>query len=315
MARYLARRLSLVLLTLWLSSLLIFVVTHLLPGDMASVLLGREASEAAKEQLRHELGLDRPWPVQYARWLGDFVRGDWGVAYTFIGRPPIRPLVLGKLRNSLRLAALTLLIAVPLALLLGVSAALREGGLTDTVISVSSLSVVALPEFVTGLLLIQGAHALGWPPATATFAAEKPFWQALPELILPALTATFVLLAYILRLVRAGVIEELKKPYTRTARLKGLPEHTVLFKHVLRNALLPTITVIAISFGWLIGGIIVIENVFNYRGLGLLLSDAIDNRDFLLLQAISFVIVLGVVTANFLADLLYAALNPRIRLS
>ncbi len=315
MGRYILRRLGFLVLTLLLTSMLIFAVTQLLPGDMASILLGREASEAAKAELRRELGLDAPLPVQYARWLADFVRGDWGVAHTFIGKPAIRDLVLGKLANSLRLALLTLLIAVPLSMLLGVMAGLKENSLTDTAISVGSLSVVALPEFVTGLLLIQLlAHGLGWLPATATFASEKPFFEALPELILPALTATFVLLAYIARLVRAGVIEELKNPYTRTARLKGLPERRVLVKHVLRNALLPTVTVLAISFNWLVGGIIVIENVFNYRGLGLLLSDAIDNRDLLLLQAITMVIVLGVVVANLVADLLYAYLNPRIRL-
>jgi len=149
---------------------------------------------------------------------------------------------------------------------------------------------------------------------TATFAGNKPLIEALPELILPALTASLVMLAYIARLVRAGVIEELKKNYTRTAKLKGLSQRKVLFKHVLRNALLPTITVIAISFGWLMGGLIVIENVFNYRGLGLLLTKAIDDQDLPLLQAITMVIVFLVVIANLIADLLYAFLNPRIRL-
>lgn len=313
--RYLTRRLLFFILTLGLTSLLIFSVTRLLPGDVATILLGRQASESAKQALRETLGLDDPWPVQYARWVGDFVTGDWGTAHRIIGQPKVRPLVLAKLANSLRLALLTLLIAVPVALLLGVWAALREQRWADHLISLGSLSVVALPEFVTGFLLVQWlAHGVGWFPATATFAADKPFLQALPDLLLPALTATLVLLAYLVRLVRAGMIEELKKPYTRTAYLKGLPLRAVLLRHVLRNALLPTVTVVAISFGWLIGGLIVIENVFNYGGLGKLLADAIDARDLLLIQAITMVVVAGVTGANLLADLAYAWLNPRVRL-
>jgi peptide/nickel transport system permease protein len=282
---------------------------------MASILLGRDASDLAKENLRLELGLDQPLPVQYVKWLSGFVSGNWGNSFTLAGKPEIQPLILKKLGNSLRLALITLILAIPLSILLGVLAGVREGSLLDNTVSISSLSVVALPEFVTGLILIQIlAHWLGWLPATSTFAANKPFFESIPELILPALTATLVLLAYISRLVRAGVIEELKKPYTRTAKLKGLSKSKILFKHVLRNALLPAVTVIAISFGWLMGGIIVIENVFNYRGLGLLLTDAIDNQDLPLLQSISMIIVFIVVVANLIADLLYAALNPRIRL-
>jgi peptide/nickel transport system permease protein len=315
MGRYVLRRLGFLVLTLLLTSMIVFGVTRLLPGDVARVMLGREAGEAALERLREELGLNDPWPVQYLDWLRDFIMGDWGRAYTFIQRPEIRPLVLEKLGNSWRLAVLTLMIAVPISVLLGVLAGLNEHKLIDSAISISALSVVGLPEFVTGLVLIQVfAHGLGLLPGTATAAAGKPFWEALPELILPAIAATLVLLAYIARLVRAGVIEELKKPYVRTAVLKGLPRRIVIAKHILRNALLPTITVVAISFSWLIGGLIVIEYVFNYRGLGLLLFDAIDSRDFPLLQAITMVIVVIVVLANLVADLLYALLNPRIRL-
>lgn len=315
MARFVLRRLGFLILTLLLSSILIFIATQLVPGDMASILLGREASEAAKQNLREELGLNQPLPMQYLNWLSGFVTGNWGTAITLAGKPKIQPLILDKLGNSLRLALITLILAIPLSIILGVIAGIREGSVVDNIVSISSLSVVALPEFVTGLILIQVlAHGFDLLPATSTFATNKPFLESIPELILPALTATLVLLAYISRLVRAGVIEELKKPYTRTAKLKGLPQRKILFKHVLRNALLPAVTVIAISFGWLMGGIIVIENVFNYRGLGLLLTDAIDNQDLPLLQSISMIIVFIVVIANLIADLLYAALNPRIRL-
>ena len=313
MGRYILRRIGFLALTFILTSLIIFTVTQFLPGDVARVILGREAGEAQVQALREELGLNDPLPVQYVRWLGDFVTGDWG--QSFSTKSEIRPLVLGRLRNSLMLAFITIIISVPLAVFLGVIAGLNENKASDNIISVSSLSVVGLPEFVTGLVLIQiFSFKLRILPANSSIKPGASFMESLPMLILPALTATFVLLAYITRLTRAGVVEELKADYTRTAILKGMSRRTVVVKHVLRNALLPTITVIAISFGWLISGLIVIENVFNYPGLGRLMVFAIDRRDLPLLQAVTLVTVLGFAFANLVADLLYAYLNPRIRL-
>lgn len=313
MARYLLRRTAFLLLTLLITSLVIFVICRLLPGDVARVILGREASDAAVAALRAELGLDRPLPLQYLAWLFDFVRGDWGVSFST--RQPISELVFERLANSLRLAAITLVIAIPLALGLGVIAGLNAERPADHAISLSALAVVGLPEFVTGLVLIEiFAFRLRILPANSSVAPGVGFVEALPQLILPAVTATLVLLAYIVRLVRAGVMEELKQGYVRTATLKGLPRRTVVVRHVLRNALLPTVTVIAISFGWLISGLIVVENVFNYPGLGRLLTFAIDRRDLPLLQAVSMITVLIFALANLAADLLYAYLNPRIRL-
>lgn len=313
MYRYILRRIGFLLLTFVVTSLLVFVVTQLLPGDVARVILGREAGEEALQALREELGLNEPLPVQYFNWLGNFITGDWG--RSFSTRSDIRPLVMGRVRNSLMLASITLLISVPLAIVLGVIAGLKENKFADNLISITSLSVVGLPEFVTGLVLIEiFAFELKLLPANSSIRTNATFADALPMLILPALTATLVLLAYIARLTRAGVVEELKQPYVRTAELKGLPRRTVIVKHVLRNALMPTITIIAISFGWLISGLIVIENVFNYPGLGRLLVFAIDRRDLPLLQAVTLVTVLGFAVANLVADLLYAYLNPRIRL-
>lgn len=313
MLRYTLRRLGFLVVTVILTSLIVFLVTQLLPGDVARVILGREASDTAVTALRQELGLDRPLPVQYAAWLGDFITGDWGISYST--DQAIRPLVMQRLRNSLMLAGLALLFAVPLSVALGVLAGLNEDKPLDAIISIGSLSVVGLPEFVTGLLLIQ-LFAFRWQllPANSSIRDDATFFEALPMLILPAITATLVLLAYVTRLTRAGVIEELKQGYVRTATLKGLPRRAVVWRHVLRNALLPTITVVAISFGWLISGLIVIENVFNYPGLGRLLTFAIDRRDLPMLQAITLVAVLVFALSNLAADLLYAYLNPRIRL-
>ena len=324
MSRYLFRRLAFLLLTLLVTSLLIFIITQFLPGDVCRVILGREAGDALLAQCHEDLGLNNPLPVQYLRWLANFIGGDWGQAYST--KTDIYPLVMERLQNSLRLTWVTLLMSVPVAVAAGVAAGLNENKWLDNIISILSLAVVGLPEFVTGLVLIQVFaftlnpilnERFGIQPfqANSSIRPEATFSEALPYLILPALTATLVLLAYIARLTRAGVIEELKRPYVRTAVLKGLPGRTIIIKHVLRNALLPTITVIAISFGWLISGLIVIENVFNYPGLGRLLLFAIDRRDLPLMQAITMVTVFGFALANLIADLLYAWLNPRIRLS
>ena len=323
MARYVSRRLGFLLLTLLFTSLIIFAITQFLPGDVCRNVLGREAGDSALEKCREDLGLNEPIPVQYLNWLFNFVTGDWGDSFST--QSEIRPLVLERLRNSLRLAAVAMLIAVPVALLLGVIAGLNEDKAVDNAISVGSLSVVGLPEFVTGLVLIQLfafaindwlEESFGIRPflANSSVPPDATFVEALPALFLPALTATFVLLAYIARLTRAGVLEELKQPYVRTATLKGLPRRTVVGKHLLRNALLPTITVIAISVGWLISGLIVIENVFNYPGLGRMMVFAIDRRDLPLMQALVMVTVLVFALANLGADLIYAWLNPRIRL-
>ena len=313
MGRFVLRRLGFLLLTLLFTSLLIFLITQALPGDVARILLGREASQQALDQLRSQLGLDRPLPVQYLSWLGDFVRGDWGTSFS-TGQS-VRALVLARLGNSLELAGLTLVIAVPTAVTLGVIAALYEESWIDTLISLASLSVVGLPEFITGLVLIQVfSFRLGWLPANSSIAPDTGFIAALPSLVLPALTATLVLLAYVARLTRASMLVELNRPYVRTAVLKGVRWRRVVVAHVLRNALLPTITVVAISFGWLISGLIVVENVFNYPGLGRLLTFAIARRDIPLIQAVALVAVLGFALANLVADILYAAFNPRITL-
>lgn len=316
MLRFFLRRLFFMILTLLFTSLIIFTITQLLPGRVSRVLLGREAGEAALVALEARLGLNDPAPVRYVRWLTGFVSGDWGTSFVQQNRE-IRPLVTERLTKSLWLAGLALLFAVPLAILLGVVAGLRANKPVDGLISITSLAVTGLPEFVTGVVLINVVALqlkLFNLPASSSISPRLTFFEALPSLILPALTATLVLLAYVIRLTRAGVIEVMKKPYVRTAVLKGLSWREVIFGHVLRNALLPTITVIAISFGWLISGLVVIENVFTYPGLGRLMLTAVERRDLPLMQAISMVTVTAYVGANFVADLLYAYLNPRIRL-
>lgn len=318
MLLYVSRRVGFLGLTLIITSFLIFLIAQIIPGDVCRVILGREAGEGALRRCRVELGFvdenDRRISAarRYVSWLLEFARGNWGTS--FATGEPIQPWVLGRLRNSIMLGALVLTIAVPLATFLGVVAGLNEGKLIDTVISVGSLSVVGLPEFITGILLINlVAFNVDFIPASSSVPVNSSFREAFASLILPAITATLVLLAYIARLTRAGVVEELKQTYVRTAELKGLSRRAVIYRHVLRNGLLPTITVVAISIGWLISGLVVIENVFNYPSLGRLMVFAIDRRDLPTLQACVMISVVGFAVANLLADLLYAALNPRIR--
>ncbi len=314
MIAYLTRRVLLLLLTLLLTSALIFALTQLLPGDVARLILGREASPERIAQFNAEFGLDQPALVQYLRWVTGFVTGDWGRSFS-AGNAPVRPLVLERFGNSLLLAGVTLLFSVPLGVGLGVLTALNKDTWLDNVVSVATLSVVGLPEFVTGIVLINVfALGLGWFETTSLIRPDMTLNDWWRILVLPALTASLVLVGYIARLTRAGVLEELGKPYVRTARLKGLPPAQVLTRHVLRNALLPTITVIAISVGWLIGGIVVIENVYNYAGIGSELVRAVEQKNLPVLQAISTLIVGVFALANLAADVLYAWLNPRIRL-
>ncbi len=320
MWRFLARRLTFFLFTLIFTSLLIFGLTRVLPGDVARVIGGREASDGKIAEIRTELGLNQPLRAQYLEWTTGFVTGNWGQTYTR-PRQDIREVVVNRLVNSARLALITLLIAVPLAILLGVVAGLTENRLPDNIISILTLSVASLPEFVTGIFLIEvlaywfrDALGITWFSASSSIPTISTFAEALPVLWLPAITASLVLIGYIARLTRAGVIEELKRDYVRTAALKGMPYRQVMFKHVLRNALIPTITVIATSTGWLVSGLVIIESVFSYPGIGRLLIFAINNRDLPTIQAIVMVTVAVILVANFTADLLYAVLNPRIQL-
>ena len=326
MLGFLRRRFLFFFFTYLLSSLTIFFLLRVLPGDPARVIAGgREATAEQVEEIREALGLNASLPEQYVSWVGSFIRGDWGETIAFRGADN-RDLILERTRNSGRLALVALLLSVPISVVLGVIAGLSENKLPDVLISLLTLSVVSLPEFVTGLFLINTvalawgdnplAQALGWWfPASSAVPATASFGEMLPALWLPAFAATLVMLAYISRLTRAGVIEELKRDYVRTAALKGIPWRTVVWRHVLRNALLPTITVIALSISWLISGLVVIEFVFGFPGLGGLLITAIERRDLLLVQAIVMVTVTIILFANLAADLAYALLNPRVELT
>jgi peptide/nickel transport system permease protein len=310
---FLTRRIGFMLVGVLLASMIIFALTQIMPGDVARMILGRWAKEEAVNNLRKELGLDRQLYIQYLDWLGDFTTGNWGISLTT--RVPARPLVLQRLWNSGRLAALSLLMFVPLGIFLGVFAALREDRPIDQFLRGGSMALAGMPEFVTGLILIAVfALALDWLPANSSVDPDIGLMKALPQMVLPAVTVSLVGLGYIIRMTRSSTIDVLKADYVRAADLKGLPRRQVLIKHVLRNALLPTITVVALSVGWLIGGLVITESVFGYPGLGRLLLYAIQRHDLVLIQACAMIVVVIYSISNLVADLLYSVLNPRIRL-
>jgi peptide/nickel transport system permease protein len=312
MTSYLIRRIGFIIITLIIASIIIFTVTQFLPGDVAGIILGQFATERAIENLREELGLNRPLHIQYLSWAGGFIRGDWGNSLT--SRMPIRPIVMERLGNSAMLAGMALLIYVPLGIILGVIAALKRDKLPDQLISGVSMAFVGLPEFVSGLLLITFlAIGLEWFPANSSINPNTPFREAFPYLVLPAITVSLTGLGYIARMTRSGTIDVLRADYVRAADLKGLPAWQVLIKHVLRNSLLPTVTVVAMGIGWLLGGLIVTEAVYGYPGLGRLIVYSIQRQDLPMIQACSMIVVAVYSISNLAADILYGILNPRIR--
>jgi peptide/nickel transport system permease protein len=312
MARFLLRRFLLAIFTLFMLSLLIFFATHILPGDVAKKILGNFADADAIKQLNHELGTDRPIPVQYVNWMGKSLRGDLG--QSLIYQEPVSSKIRAALGLSWKPALLAFLLVVPVSIFGGVVAALRRGKPTDKLITIGGLSAAVIPEFVWGVvfIVIFGVK-LKWLPVAATPPDGASVFVQIKHLLLPALCLVMVLFGYIARITRAGMVESLDADYTRTARLKGLRERRVINRHVLRNALTPTIAVTATQIGYLLGGLIAVENVFNYNGFGALLLNAVRNKDFPLIQACVLFIGMVFVITTLLADVIYTLLNPRIR--
>ena len=298
-----------------LVSLIVFAAIHVLPGSAATLILGEYATPEALRTLEREMGLDRPLVVQYVAWMASVVTGDWGVSLAM--KQPVATIVALRLKNSAALAATALLVVVIVGIPLGTLAALRRGRLLDLGIITATYVGISIPEFVTGLalLLVLAGPSVGWFPAGGyvELSAGVAAWGR--HLVLPAATLTIVLLAHVVRQTRSGVAEVLTSPYIRTARLKGATEARVVVRHALRNGLLPAITVLALDLGYLMGGIVIVEEVFAYPGMGRLILYAVQNRDVPLLQICVLILAAVYALANFAADLLYAWLDPRIRYS
>jgi peptide/nickel transport system permease protein len=291
---------------------MVFAGGQLLPGDVARAILGPLADARAVANLDRQLGLDRPLLIQYWDWVSHFVTGDMGQSYAY--RASVAPFVLAALAYSMKLGAVAFVLVVPLSISAGVWSALHAGRPIDRIIGLVALSATVLPEFVTGIVLIMIFGIwLKVLPLTANWPPGAGLPTQIYYLLLPSLPLVLVLFGYLARMARAGTVEALAADYTRTAVLKGLTPRTVLWHHVLRNALLPTITVTATQLGYLMGGLVVVEILFRYPGIGSLIYDAARDKDFPMLEG--GVLTVGVIytVAGLLADVLHALLNPRIR--
>lgn len=312
MIRLLLRRLALGLGTVALVSAMIFAAVEALPGDACTAILQRDASGQRLENCRRELGLDRPAVTRYLDWAASALRGDLGTSAHNGKR--IASLVGDRLANTLLLAGCTLAVGVPLALLLGVLTGLRRDGAADIALSAGTILAMTIPEFVSATVLIFVFSIwLDLVPGIVTVSASAPATAFFPGIVLPVIVLTMVMTAHILRTVRSSVIETLDSDYVQMARLKGVPYWRMVFRHVLPNALLPAINVVALTIAWLLGGVVVVEKVFNYPGLGHYMIDAISDRDLPVVQAIALILAAVYVGVNLAADMLTMALNPRLR--
>jgi peptide/nickel transport system permease protein len=313
MARFITRRLLLSLLTLWLLATIVFVIANVLPNDVGRTILGPFAPQESVDALNERLGTNRPLLERYGDTLVGLVTLDFGAS--FVTNQPVLPTLLDAVARSAKLAGLALIITIPIAIVAGLLAARRRDRAADRAIVLVGLTSSSIPEFVTGTILIVVVGVqLGWLPVTARPPRGADFLTELRYLLLPALAMAIVYFGYIARMTRAGTIEVLQSDYTRTAAMKGLTTAQTMRRHVLRNALIPTVAVIAVQIGYLFGGIIAVERIFNYNGMGQTMLFAAQRKDIPTLTA--GVIIIGVVymLATLAADIIIAWMNPRIRL-
>lgn len=312
MAAYLLRRLLVTIPTLFGVSVLVFLTLHLTPGDPAQIMLGPKATAESLAALRHELGLDRPIPVQYVRWMTGVVEGDWGRSIQL--KASVLPLVWGRFKATLLLSTAAMLLAVGSGVALGVLSAVRAGSLSDRGAIFASLVGYSLPPFFLGLLMqvVFGLH-LDWFPVTGM---HRPggggFADLLVHLALPALTLAAGIGALLARMTRATMMEVLRQDFVRTAHAKGLQRGVVVLRHAFRNALIPILTVIGLQIGYILGGAVLVEEVFAWPGVGSLAVNAILARDFPLVQGVTLLVASTYVLTNLVTDLVYTLVDPRI---
>ncbi len=305
MIRHLLLRLLFTIPAIWLILTMVFLLVHIVPGDPVQQMLGFGARAEDLDRLRHALGLDQPLHVQYGRYLAGLARGDWGQSFRF--QLPVLRLVLERYPATLELALVGLLACAGIGIPAGVWAAHRRGHAADRAVGFFTLLGLSVPNFALGpLLILLFSIVLGWLPVSGR--------GGLSHLVLPAITLGGALAAILTRMVRSSMIEELSSDYVRTARAKGLRAPAVLFRHAFRNALIPIITILGLQFGTLLAGTIVTESIFSWPGIGRLAVQAIQSRDYPLLQGCILMIALSYVLVNFATDILYALVDPRIRL-
>lgn len=314
MLKFILRRLLILIPTLIGMSLLIFVMMRLLPGDIVDAMVGMDPTitDEAKEELRASFGLTEPWPVQYVKWMGELVRGDLGTS--FRSREPITDQLIRALPITLELAMLAILMSIPIAIPLGILSAVRQNSQVDFLARVVGLIGLSVPSFwLATLFLLFTSLVFRWvPPVIWVNPLEDPLGN-LQQMILPALALAVQLMAVEMRMMRASMLEVLRQDYIRTVRAKGVGERTVLYRHALKNAFIPVITIIGIQMGVLMGGSIIIEQIFGLPGVGWYLLQGIFTRDYPIVQVTTLFLAMIFVFINLLVDVAYAFLDPRIR--
>ncbi|MCC7284297.1 MAG: ABC transporter permease [Acetobacteraceae bacterium] len=312
MLKLLLGRLAVGTVSLLFVSLAVFAITALLPGDVAEELLGQAATPEAVAGLRTSLGLDLPAPLRYLHWLAGLLTGDPGIS--LVNKVPVAQLIGSRLPNSLMLAAATTIVAVPLALGFGITAAMWRGSLYDRIVSMLTLSLVSVPEFLvaTAAVLVFAVH-LRWLSALSLVTEVTSFGQLLRAFVMPVLSLSFVITAQMVRMTRAAVIDQLRAPYVEMAVLKGAGPIRVVLQHALPNAVGPIVNAIALSLSYLLGGVIIIEIIFNYPGIAKLFVDGVATRDMPLVQACAMIFCAAYLILVTAADMIAIAANPRLR--
>lgn len=312
MTPFLLKRLGIGIVTLLLASIVVFAMLEVVPGDPARMMLGMNATEDAVQALREQMGLNQPLIMRYLSWLGGFLTGDLGRSYTY--SVPVAQLVAERSAVSLPLALISLFLSTMIAIPIGLYAAAHRGKASDTVAMGASQLGVAIPNFWFALLLVYVfAIALRMLPAGGFPGWGAGAWPALKALILPAIALALPQAAILARVTRSALLDVLNEDYIRTARAKGLPKNTVLWRHALRNALIPVFTILGLQFSFLLAGTIIIENVFYLPGLGRLVFQAITQRDLIVVESVVMLLVATVIVVNLLVDLSYAVIDPRLR--
>jgi peptide/nickel transport system permease protein len=310
--RLIAQRLGLGIVTLWAASVLIFAGTEILPGDLASAILQNSATAESLAEMRQELGLDRPALVRYGEWLGNAARGDFG--HSLASHRDVVEEIEPRLKNTLFLAAYAAIIAVPLAVALGLMAAIWQGGVYDRLVNFVTLLTISVPEYLIGYILIKYLSVrLEWFPSLANVTPDTPAGERIVLTFLPVMTLVFVVVAHMMRMTRASVLNIMASPYIEMAFLKGIPKWGVVVRHAFPNALAPIINVIAINLAYLITGVVVVEAVFVYPGLGQLMVDAVSKHDVPVVQACGLLFAAAFILLNMTADILAILSNPRLR--
>jgi len=311
--RLLVRRLALGLLTLWLVSLVVFAATLALPGDAATAILGKQATPERVQALREQLHLNEPVTTQYVNWIGGILTGDLGTSAAT--QQPVAELISTQIWNTVFLVVVAALIAIPVSLGLGVLAAVRRDRTVDHVISTAALVLASLPEFVVSIILILlfATTVLQVLPAVSMLGPGQPAWEVPQSVILPAAALVLMVSPYIIRMMRGSMVEVLESEYVTMARLKGLSERAVIWRHAFPNAVAPAIQVTALQLAWMTGGVVVVEFVFRYPGIGQALVEAVSTRDLPVVQAVTLLAAAVYVGLNLLADIVTTLITPKLR--